>query len=234
MLTFMLFPKSQNRLAWKKYYLRKTFSTHTMTDIKYWEKYYANLVGNADPSPFAKFVLDELKLSGSLLELGCGNGRDSLFFAQNGVDVLGLDQCENTVGRLNDLQHPNTKFEVRDFTTLGDFGLFDFVYSRFTMHSISRDQASDTYQWVFDHLDENGQFLIEVRSVNDDFFGMGEEVEPDAFVSDHYRRFVRKEELLAELKEIGFEITYSIESQGLAVYKEEDPAVIRVFAKKVS
>lgn len=203
-----------------------------MTDIKYWEKYYAKNAGNETPSPFAKFVLDELEITGSLLELGCGNGRDSLHFAKYGVAVHGIDQCENTVARLNGLERVNTKFEVKDFTSLDDLGLYDYVYSRFTIHSISSEQATNTYNWVYNHLNKNGLFLIEVRSVNDEFYGQGEEVERDAFVSDHYRRFIRLDEILAELKEMGFEVIYSIESKGLAVYKNEDPAVIRIFAKK--
>ena len=96
----------------------------------------------------------------------------------------------------------------------------------------SEEQASKTLQWAYNSLVTDGKFCIEVRSVKDEFFGQGTEVEKDAFITDHYRRFVRIDEMLDELKHIGFNIEYSIESKGLAVYKDEDPSIIRIVAIK--
>nr|WP_295740166.1 class I SAM-dependent methyltransferase [uncultured Helicobacter sp.] len=38
----------------------------------------------------------------SLLELGCGNGRDSLYFANNSIDTTAIDQVQEEVEYLND------------------------------------------------------------------------------------------------------------------------------------
>ena len=35
-----------------------------------------------------------------LIELGCGNGRDSLFFAKNGINVTGIDASETAIDEL--------------------------------------------------------------------------------------------------------------------------------------
>ncbi len=47
------------------------------------------------PSPAAIFFFEFLKSkgikSGSLLDIGCGNGRDSVFFSKNGFEVHALD-----------------------------------------------------------------------------------------------------------------------------------------------
>lgn len=45
------------------------------------------------PSPLAKRLLDELpRRSGNrILEIGVGNSRDSIYFAQNGNNVVGVD-----------------------------------------------------------------------------------------------------------------------------------------------
>jgi len=46
-------------------------------------------------------------------------------------------------------------------------------------------------KWAYNSLAELGKFCIEVRSIHDEFCGEGEEVEKDAFVTDHYRRFIQ-------------------------------------------
>ncbi|MEP2025932.1 MAG: class I SAM-dependent methyltransferase [Reichenbachiella sp.] len=203
-----------------------------MSDKEFWEDFYSNKKGTLEPSPFATFVFYEIGIKGTIVELGCGNGRDSLFFSDEGLNVFGIDQCQTTISRLNDLGRKNSRFEVKDFTSLGDLGQFDNVYSRFTLHSVSKNQATDTLNWAYSALKVGGKFCIEVRSINDELFGQGTEVEKDAFVTDHYRRFVRLDEMVDELNSIGFKIEFSTESKGLAVYKDEDPSVIRIIASK--
>ncbi len=205
-----------------------------MSDKIFWEAFYSNKKGVLNPSPFAIFLVDNYPIKGSMVELGCGNGRDSLYFADNNIDVLGIDQCKNIVAELNGIGVKNAEFKAADFTNLGNLGTFDVVYSRFTLHSVNKKQASSTMIWAYKSLNAGGRFCIEVRSILDDFCGDGEEVEKDAFVTDHYRRFIRLEEMVAELEEKGFTIDYQIEATGLAKYKNEDPSVIRIIASKSS
>ena len=86
--------------------------------------------------------------------------------------------------------------------------------------------------WIYRNINDGGKFLLEARSVKDDLYGKGKQVESDAFVTTHYRRFIRLDKLLDELKDIGFKIKYSIEQKGLARFKDEDPIVIRICAEK--
>ena len=62
-------------------------------DKNYWERYYAEVDGVARPSTFAQYALPHLPAGFTIVELGCGNGRNSLFFAQNGYTIHALDQC---------------------------------------------------------------------------------------------------------------------------------------------
>ena len=47
-----------------------------------------------------------------------------------------------------------------------------------------------------------------------------------------YRRFVRLEQLKRELETLGFVVNYVIEKDGLSVYKDDNPVLIRVHARK--
>ena len=75
-------------------------STTTTDDRSdYWDTYYAERSSTRRPLPsqFATFVAGELEGPHRVIELGCGNGRDSIFFAGNGHDVTGVDGSQAAV-----------------------------------------------------------------------------------------------------------------------------------------
>ncbi len=49
-------------------------------DKKYWNEYYKKDNAPKQPSYFAMNIVYMLKPNKKMLELGCGNGRDSVFF----------------------------------------------------------------------------------------------------------------------------------------------------------
>ena len=85
---------------------------------------------------------------------------------------------------------------------------------------------------AFNHLEKGGLFLSESRSIKDSIFGTGDKINNRIYKTSHQRRFLKKNELLKDLKNIGFIIDDVIESKGLAVYKDSDPVVIRIVARK--
>ena len=205
-----------------------------MVDSKeYWEGYYAE---NPDPfneSMFARFVSGFLNKGDSLYELGCGNGRDSIFFGNKGVHVVAFDQCEKELDYLaSQNTNPNVYFESGDFTNLGNRKFVNHIYSRFTLHAVSEDKETAALAWSFEHLLPGGLIYIEIRGVNDDLYGEGEKVGQDEFVTTHYRRFVVFEEFVQRVESAGFNILYKLESRGLAPHGEDDPAVIRVVGRR--
>lgn len=112
-------------------------------DVQYWNDYYRSAGVEKDPSLFAINTLDELKMReggiGRILELGCGNGRDSLFFAANGLHVTGVDASEQAINQLNaDCQGKNVHFICGDFVKSEKIysSEYEYVYSRFSIHAI--------------------------------------------------------------------------------------------------
>jgi SAM-dependent methyltransferase len=57
-----------------------------------------------EPSEFAQVSLDLFRQNGvrSLLEVGCGQGRDTFLFAQNEIDVTALDYSETAVSEISE------------------------------------------------------------------------------------------------------------------------------------
>ena len=126
-----------------------------INDKAYWLNFYNNEMKINTPSPFAQFLIenDILKETKLIVELGCGNGRDSVFFAKNDKQVIAIDQCENTTEKLNQIK--NIESFASDFTRLPSFSdrplAIDAVYSRFTMHSVNLDGEDRTLNWIFDN-----------------------------------------------------------------------------------
>ena len=54
------------------------------------------------------------------------------------------------------------------------------------------------------------------------------EVGRHEFVTDHYRRHIDAQELLASVLERGFLLRFFHESDGLAAYQDENPVVVRM------
>lgn len=145
-------------------------------DTGYWNLYYKKTGDLNKPSPFALFVrANYLSKGASLLELGCGNGRDSLFFAAQGLKVTAVDASDYAINELSQRNIANAEFICGDFVESPSIYArqYDFCYSRFSLHAVNATQEDLLLRNVKDSLKRGGKFFIEVRSVNDPLFGKG-------------------------------------------------------------
>ncbi len=181
-----------------------------------------------------KYYKYPAKKTCKLLEIGCGNGRDSFYFSGKGHDVSAFDQSEVIIDTLQNSGKNSPNFFIDDIRNISiqPKEPFDIVYARFVLHALNEYEAQQAFKWIFEHLNNGGLFYSESRSINDKIFGEGEKIEKHIYKTDHRRRFLVKNDLLKELESFGFTINYVLEKQGLAVYKDSDPVVIRVIAQK--
>ena len=207
-------------------------------DTAYWNNYYdskTDSVQISEPSLFAKEVTNYVSAGKNLLELGCGNGRDSLYFDSVGIHVTAIDASDKAIAELEATKTSNASFICDDFVTASALftGQYDYVYSRFSLHAINAEQEGQVITNVYNVLKETGLFFIEVRSVNDEIYGLGEKVGEDSyFYQGHFRRFIRIKDLEKKLEDAGFKIKYAEESRGFAPFGNDDPMVIRVIAER--
>jgi len=222
-------------------------------DTHYWDKFYS--VGSnkeiEKPSSFSDFTIDYLShfilneyvrpYDLKLLDVGCGNGRDTFFFAENGFNVHSIDYSYNAVALINDNilknQVTNIKAFKQDFTQINNQTLLDckynIIYSRFSLHSVPYEGELRFIEWARHHMTRNGRLFIEVRSVKDKMCGVGNKIEceENAWSNTHYRRFHDLHTLLNDLTNYGFQVLYHNEVNGLTKINGDDPVVIRVIAK---
>jgi len=203
--------------------------------INHWDEYYKRDNIPSFPSPFAKYVGNKLGTKQTILEIGCGNGRDSKFFETQGHQVTGLDRSGEAIELCKKL-YSCESLEFF-FGTIADIAKinkkkFDLIYSRFVFHAMSLSKEIETLKTSYQLLNKDGQFFIECRSINDPLSQKGKILSHTERVDGHYRRFIILEDFKQRLVQVGFKIIKTIESNGLAKFGKDDPVVMRIHAIK--
>ena len=213
-------------------------------DKNYWEEYY-KLHGRdkeiSDSSSFAKFVLKNFfsERKFNIVELGSGNGRDAIFFASNGHNVIAIDQSTKVINiqkqNLHNKFAMNLHSKAQDFVKedYSTYEKIDVFYSRFTIHSISKSDELELLPRIYDNLESKGLFCVEVRTINDPLFGVGEFCGENTFMTDnHKRRFIDTKVFREQVLDLGFKELYFIEENNLSIYKNDNPVLMRIILQK--
>lgn len=215
-----------------------SFSADFDRDTLYWNQYYAQGKAVEVPSLFAQFSAEQMQAGRSLLELGCGNGRDSIYFYTKGLRVTAIDASDSIVSKLQSkYQNEDICFVCDDFVCSPTIfvGQYDYIYSRFSLHAINEEQENEVIENIYNALNSHGKVFIEVRSVNDDIFGKGKMVARNSYIYEgHFRRFVQMEELKNKLENQNFSIIYAEEKRDFAPFGDSNPPIIRIIAEKNS
>lgn len=140
--------KNSNEIFWNKYY------TTTLDDIN-------------DNSTFATHIYNEFlkNESKTIADLGCGNCRDSFFFARKGHMCYAVDYNMTNTDSVSNCTL--VKENAVSYMKSCDLD-FDIIYMRWFLHAMPYADAQDVFNNSFDCLKNNGYICIEVRSINDD------------------------------------------------------------------
>lgn len=208
-----------------------------MNNSSYWNSYYSG--GNKKPSlpsQFAAFIAGEIRNEqiGTIIDIGCGNGRDAIFFARHGFPVLGLDASEEAITFCKtQAKELNASFLVSDIndqslpTQLEQIIPSDnlpFLYSRFFLHAIDEDAEKSFIQLAAKICPKNARFALEFRTTRD----RQQPKETDA----HYRRYIEPLDFVANAIASGFSLEYFVEGFGFAKFGADDAYVARVILRK--
>jgi hypothetical protein len=205
----------------------------------YWANFYAHTEYSSGSS-FCELVDGRADTPGMVVDIGCGDGRDSCWFGMSGRHVLGVDRSH--IG----IRHAAVKAESLGLADLVRFRACDVsdaaalravlsearrsadggavvFYLRFFLHSVTEEVQETLLSVINESARPGDMFAAEFRSEAD------EEL-PKTFMK-HYRRFQSGIAFGAALRDrYGFDVLDQIEGTGLAVYGEEDPVIYRVIA----
>lgn len=216
--------------------------TPEMQEEIYWANFYAHTDYDEGSSFFA-FVNARSDTPATVIDIGCGDGRDSVAFGLAGHRVLGIDRSRIAVAhaakKADRLDVGETvrfcAVDVVDADALRDAlraamdagaGSAVIFYLRFVLHSL-HEHAQLSLMKVIDACARPGDiFAAEFRTDNDK--------ERTKAYPNHYRRYQNGPAFGALLRErFRFELLHEQESTGLSPYFNEDPMLYRVVARRV-
>lgn len=200
----------------------------------YWNSFYRTKAASfAAPSQFALFVLGETAPDGPMVDIGCGTGRDAIYFSSQGRAVLGVDASEAAVAHCRQLAAANdlsarflaSKINASDLAERIRVELEGAprgrltVYARFFVHAINEDEEIAFLELASELCDKGGVLAVEFRTIRD--------AQQAKVTEAHYRRFVDPLAFMANASRAGFVPEYFVEGFGYAKYKDDDAHVAR-------
>jgi ubiquinone/menaquinone biosynthesis C-methylase UbiE len=183
---------------------------------------------------FAEEVDDFIPPKSVILELGCGEGNDSIYFAKQGYQITATDFSDVAIERNKKRwSHADLVFTEQDISKplLFPDNSFDAVYARLSLHYFPDTVTRDIFHELNRVLKDGGMLCFMCKSTNDSIYGKGDEIEPDMFELDgHVRHFFSEAYVSELLKASGFIADKII--AGEEVIYDRQSAFIKVFARK--
>ena len=212
----------------------------TQVSRMYWKQHYRDATKIPAESSFARFVRPQISPDALVVEFGCGNGRDALFFAREGLSVLGGDRCEEAIARGREAA---AQFGERCTLQVVDAGKAEaletflaqpqiaaakqagrevVVYMRFFLHVIPQKYQDRIFKTLIRRLG-GAKLCVEFRTDKD---------RPvKKRYKGPYRRFMKASDFKSELaKKWGMNVQHFEQATGWAPTEEEDPHLCRVIA----
>ena len=190
---------------------------------KYWKKFYKGKNAEREPSDFAKSIQEIAgKQEKLIFDLGSGNGRDSVFFAEKGHTVISVDPNSAPYKNHDNLMY--WKMTIDYFIKRLKTGntcskeMPTVLYSRFFIHAINKEQTKQ----LVNAVRPKTYFIAEFRIEGD---------EPKIY-KDHKRTLWNPKEFAELFNNDEWERCTVQTGRGFAKYKDEDPLVMRIIAKK--
>ena len=199
----------------------------------YWEKFYKNIRKKRLPqSRFANFVLKRINRNCTLLDFGCGDGRDTFFFSKYLKKSIGIDSCKYIIKENNLIKnkkifflnyniknknlYPNLKKLIYNKSN-------NIVYARFFLHSLTNTEIKFFFLIAKKIIKKNGRIFVEYRTEKDK--------KNKKIFKNHYRNFINPKNLENILIKLNLKSIFFKEGKGMAKYKNEDAFVARHIIK---
>lgn len=198
-------------------------------EINYWDSFYQNESPPSSPSSFSEYILPYVKdTHKTLLDIGCGNGRDSLFFKNNGFDVISIDSSKSP----NFLGDSNNFFKVN----INDINFkVDIYYARFFIHAIKENTLDSFIENLYKLMSKKSKFIFETRSTKGITNLEKKETNFKSSIGEKHFRMLYSINYLRNKLEKKFKIDHLIEINNVTKYKNDNPYVIRgIVTKKLT
>ena len=140
------------------------------------EKFFNDTVGIELNDFYVKF-LNYIPDGGRILDLGCGSGRDTLYFLQKGYDVISMDASEEMVKLSSELTKRKTLFlRIEDI----DFqNQFDGIWACASLLHIDKKLTESVFNILCNALRDDGVLYASYK------YGKGTSILEDRYYNNY-------------------------------------------------
>lgn len=146
------------------------FYRRTVKSISYYNKYHERFINdtvNLDMSNLYQNFESHLNTKAHILDLGCGCGRDSKYFMEQGYQVTAMDGSEKLVNYCNEiLKVPAVQRTYEAFKT--DLK-FDGIWACASLLHVDRDVLPMMIQKYVNMMKNEGVFYMSFKEYKEDF-----------------------------------------------------------------
>lgn len=183
----------------------------------HWEKNFSNRpdMFGTNPSVSAVYTLEQFKKNNfkNIIELGSGQGRDSIFFAKNGLNIQSLDYSQSGIKRI---QEKSTQlglgnlldakiFDVRERLPFDDNSIEGCYSHMLYCMALSFEEIENLNNEVHRVLKQGGLNVFTVRNIEDGDYQNGIHRGEDLYESNGFIvHFFSKDKIKKLLR--GFEL----------------------------
>ncbi|MFA4872586.1 MAG: methyltransferase domain-containing protein [Patescibacteria group bacterium] len=185
-----------------------------MNNAEYWKNKWAARPMEP-PNRFAvrayKFI--QTKKFKTILDLGCGAGRDARYFSRKGLSVTAIDRSSSGIRAI---QSRNSRIHCipGDMRTVKlKKNSFDVIYAHLSLHYFDNRTTRRIFQKIHRALKPKGLFFVKCKSIDDPLCGKGKKAGPDMYYLGHVRHFFSKAymaEMLTSFKILNIRKTSSV------------------------
>ena len=211
--------------------------------INYWDLYYSNKKTKFKPSNFVKQVIKKkfINKKSVIIELGCGDGRDTFFFSRKVKKIYAFDKSIKIINRNKKLQSlkkiKNISFKAGDIKNNKIFDKIkkkncSIIYARFFIHAISEKLENRLFNKLKLMSPLKCHICLEFRTTKDKLMQKGKKISKYERLTDHYRRFININDFIKKIKKYKFEIIEIKQGINFSKFGSDNPHICRLILKK--
>ncbi len=125
-----------------------------------------------EPSQFTKNLLKYIS-AGYVLDIGAGEGKNSIFLAENGFNVTAIDISRIAIEKISKLAEEkslNIETEVADIKDFNFSHNYDVIIANLIFHHLSKDETLMIIKNIKSHTRSGGLNLINAITKEGDFY----------------------------------------------------------------
>lgn len=165
---------------------------------------YSRWAMELHPKTCAELFLKSVPPHGTILDIGCGSGRDAKIFSEQGHQITGIDFSSEMI-KIAKETAPKATFMEADIQEINfPPQSFNGIWANASLLHIPKDNLKSVLLKIHSLLKEDGIFYMSVKKGNHEYFGH------DQRYTEHrvhkFWSFYEPDEIMSILKESDFDV----------------------------